>query len=454
MIIANRIERIEFVGIAVIAAGVLFIPFQGVGSFYIRSITATGLCDLCWILVSPFLAFQLFLGWQKLRQSYLFGAILAMAASQILACFLAPSPLAEWRSIARQLMFILLTGGLGILLTKARYRIRIIRWFIGGGLAAALISLVGYIVVLLTGDVVEGANSFIFVSKNPLFSYWPRLAGTFGISPQHLGEYQLVLLTVMLYYFGSDGISLAKWKKLVSITIAITLLLLTFSYAWIGGVVLGAGILVFFHGRTHWVKWVSICGIALAVLFATWLMNVGWPTTLTDEDSRNGVPCERIDQYHQVIYFVNESKQRCHTKMIHWPYHHLMTSYLYSKIVTLRVIEENWIFGTGTSHYKQKAQQTIQDDFGTAIVVAYTSPHSLFLGSIATAGILGGASLLLFLAAIWKSKPKIHPKAWMATTPWLAIVGFILIGINIDVMANRSFWVLLGLVISQDIEGT
>jgi hypothetical protein len=220
---------------------------------------------------------------------------------------------------------------------------------------------------------------------------------------------------------------------------AAALLTLTFSFAWIGGLVLSVGTLAkrLPRGRSVWIIGSGACILALAV--ASWAMNVGPPLS-SDSELHSPQPCAP----HYVSVIAGDPTV-CHYSLRTWPYRRRATTYEVAKEASLAAITAHPATGVSHSGFGDFANQQFAEHHGSGATTGlhYTTPHGTFLGVPARSGLLGALALIALLVAIWRRRdtdPR-NPRCWI----WLGLVALLAIGVNIDVERLRQTWLLLGL---------
>ncbi len=447
-------HRLQKAGVYLSALGVFTLAFKGIGRTEFRFLFGISLVDVCWALASPALLVTIWRNRRPLLKSPVFLSVLALAASQILASLLSENPTAEWRTIARQCLFVTVVGGMGSLARKEEDCALLRKSMLLAASIAISISLVGFAWIVLSGNLTGGVNPFVFMSANPIFDKWPRLTGTYGHSPEHFGEYLITVLAVLLSHVKPSNISSMTLRDKLSSLILLVALGLTFSFALVGGVVISAGVIGFLSTRSRPPRALLVVGTMVIVGAAAILMNLGSPTMRTLEEVERGIPCTEFDVHHTAFAIDTDDPRLCHPILQTRPRPSLTSMYFHAKQTALAIIEDHVLFGTGFEQYTEHARRRFHERFGTTQGLFYWSPHCFYLHAPATAGIPGGIALLVFLFAIWRARPSVREDTRskdVAKLPiWLGIVAFLTIGINIDIVTNRNLWFLICLLVAAE----
>ena len=197
-------------------------------------------------------------------------------------------------------------------------------------------------------------------------------------------------------------------------------------------------------------------------------MNIGMPEDVSEEVEVAGIPCDQLDTAHKLFAYeeteyIEKSKKkhapygaRCYPQYVDWPYGSLVTTYGYGKKVAAQIIQSNWLLGTGYASYPEYVEAIEKAEFGDRRVASYRYPHCTYLTEFATAGILGMAAFLFFIVSIFQMRPNAirHERGSIQERAaiWLGVIGFLLIGINLDVMTTRSFWFLLAILLGIEMD--
>ncbi|MDJ0761893.1 MAG: hypothetical protein QNJ97_02800 [Myxococcota bacterium] len=434
-----------------LALGAFLLPFWGIGHFNLQD---SGLpilpVDTCLIVAA---IFQITAAWRlktQIIKNPINVAVLGIAVSHVIAGLLSEDPFEELRTIARQFVFVGCVVAIFTLERSGKKSSvqRVWQGFIIGGVIALKLSLLGYLFMLSGGGFQDGVNPFVFTSTNPLFDRWPRLSGTFGHSPQYLGQYAVALLAVMLAYYTKGDARIGIWKWL---TVALTgvCLILTFSWAWIGGAIILAGFLIQrYHLAALW-RTSIIAAVVIGTLAATWIMNIGLPFPIEQRQEMDPIPCAAFDTWHRVNAEYDGEPKMCQPMAAFWPYERLQTTYLYAKRTAVEIAWENRWTGIGFRQYATAANDRFHRDFRTQNGTHYETPHCDTLRAVATAGLFGLSAFLFYVVVILTWNPYRHNGPASYLYLWLGLIGFLVLGINVDVMHQRYLFFIIGFFSSQ-----
>ncbi len=323
----------------------------------------------------------------------------------------------------------------------AWHRQSIVKAMAYGGLGVTVLSLIGYVGRLVLGDLDPGNDAFVLVQPHPVFDMVPRMTGTYGRSPQHMGEYAITVLALAAY-LRSEEPQRKLWRWLSGA--AAICIVLTFSFAWVGVVPLALYALrprLLRLGRAWWVA--ALFGGAGGVGLACWLVVVGLPAT------GGNAPCISMDSAHVVTARIDELPYRdaqCRYLTESQPYEHRLTPYHSALIASARAIRKAPLLGVGRERFAAHGDSAIEQRHNLPTDASrgvYRSPHSMWLGIPALNGLVGwlGGGLVLF--GLWRIRPSRRPEtAWL----WCGCIGLAAIGLLIDVHYQRHGWILLGLV--------
>jgi hypothetical protein len=430
-----------------VAAGGVCLGIQGIGQWSWRSFLPFNIIDFFWML-----GFALTLALAVARRRAGLGnrfvlAILALAAAFAVSGLVSEDSAGAARDIVRQFLMAASVWTVSQVASRREHRDLILRVFVIGGVVATAVSLVGYLVVAIACGDQQGILPFVFASGHPLFDGWPRLSGTHGHSPQHFGEFLMVLMAMAsVPLFAADRLRAILPRSVVVAGLSGLALLLTFSFAWVGAAVALSG-LAAARLRSPMGRIVLGIAIAVTVVLATAKMNYGPATGLTDEQALEGLPCETVNPDHQVVAF---ERDRCLVSVVDWPRRSIETLYAAAKLTAIEAFSRHPVLGVGPGGFERVARDAIRDRFGTERGVYYDTPHSLYLYAVSSGGIVGGLALVFLMGVIFGGRPsRVEGDPRSETTYraiWWVVVAFLVLGINVDVITYRSFWFLIGLL--------
>ncbi len=441
------VDRVERLSAAFLAAGVVCLGFQGIGPWSWRTFLPFNLVDFFWML-----AFALAVAVAVARRKVGFAnrivpAVLVLAAAFAVSGLLSEDPTGAARDIVRQFLMVASVWTIARVSSREESRSLILRVFVVGGVAATVVSLIGYLVVVLVRSEPDGILPFVFTSAHPLFDGWPRLSGTHGHSPQHFGEFLAMLMAIAsIPLFAAPRFRTARLRHFVAVGLAGLALLLTFSFAIVGAAIALAGLAALrLTNRT--LRFGLGIAVLLAIVLATMTMNIGRETDLTTEEALGGVPCETVDSHHEVVAF---DRGVCLVSVVDWPHRSIETLYAAAKRTAIAVFVHNPILGVGPGGFDRAARDSTREKLGTDRGAYYETPHNLYLYALSTAGTVGGLALLFLLFSIFSLRPSRvggDPRAGAEYRAiWWMTVAFLVLGINVDVITYRGFWFLLGLL--------
>ena len=304
---------------------------------------------------------------------------------------------------------------------------QLLRALVSGGVLALVLGLVGY---GLDASGILPDLGFAFRSLHPLVPF-PRLVGTFRESPEHMGEFLVVYLVVVLLSELRSRARVALFM-LGGVTLA-----LTFSFSWVGAFVLAGAASVHRLRRG-----LLVASGAVLFLALSWVMNFSLPGPVIVEST----PCAQIDLSHHVTTVSPGPHPQCIEHGQRWPYAAPKTLYGEAKLFALTLIAQHPLFGVGPEGFRERMQQRSERPDGSRIG-HYVSPHSTYLGALVDAGLFGGLALAAMLWALVARRPDRRDAVGFLL--FWAVVAILVIGFNIDVLRQRHLWVLLGLVAAR-----
>lgn len=288
----------------------------------------------------------------------------------------------------------------------------------GGGLALGL-SLLGWGL-----DRATGLQWFSDSAPHHVFGGWPRLFGTLVGSPQRCGSFAVYWLALLLAV-GPAPERGQRLRRRLCLALAGCVLLLTLSYAWLGGAVLAAG-----HVVRRW-RAVAVLAAALAVCAASVPIHVGPPSA--ELQGR----CAELDARH--LLAVRIARGQCRRLSFSG---RALSLYWEAKRVSWRAWSEQPWTGVGYVGFADYSRRAFQQEYG-APGIHYTQPHGVFHGLPAKHGVLGLLALLGWLVAL--------ARGWRGSSWDWGVVAFLVIGLHIDVDRLRELWVLLGFMLAAQL---
>ncbi|MEY2935667.1 MAG: hypothetical protein RL033_6416 [Pseudomonadota bacterium] len=283
----------------------------------------------------------------------------------------------------------------------------------GGGLALGL-SLLGWWL-----DRATGLSWFSDLAPHHVFAGLPRLFGTFGGSPQRCGSFAVYWLALLL----AMRSSLPRRLWALALAVGASALLLSMSYAWLGGLVLAAVQLP----RRWRTSMLVVAALAVGVASV--------PIHLGPESPPLRGPCPELDAQHLLAVYTGRGQcQRLS------PSGRAITLYREAKRVSWQAWRERPWVGVGYVGFADFSRRAFQREYG-APGIHYTQPHGVFHGLPAKHGVLGVLALLVWLAAL--------VRGWRGSSWDWGVVAFLVIGLHIDVDRLRELWALLGFLLSE-----
>jgi hypothetical protein len=312
-----------------------------------------------------------------------------------------------------------------------------------GGIGTVAVSLVGYL-AHLRGPL--GVLPFRYASRHPVLGSVPRLSGTFGHSPQHFGEY-LIVLGAMGGVASESGRRRLGIAALVAAAVALAL---TVSWASVAGMV---ALLAWYAARGGVSAGARIAVLSAAGALAcagTWMVNVGPPAPGVAE-GRIVVPCREVRPDHLLAAVEGSWKAptRCMQLGVTSPYPHFMTLYAAAKHASLEAFRAAPVVGVGAEGFRSTARRWSTSAMESQKVAHYDSPHATYLGALATGGLLGGITVLAILGAfLWVVVRA--PRHGAKLAAGAGVLGLLVVGLDIDILHLRHLWVLTALLGALD----
>jgi hypothetical protein len=340
--------------------------------------------------------------------------------------------------------------------TRNEHRRTVLLGFVVSGAVATAVGVLGYAGAVILGASAGADAPFVHVGEIPLAGKLPRLTGLLGDSPQRMGEYLVVLLAVGLGLPDQDWRPRLRWLRGPAIGLTSLALVLTFSHAWVGGLLVAGGYALISQQRSPPIRVLVVVALVASLAASFWLVNVGLPAPEAPGKAVAGGPCDEFDMEHTVVLVTDPDRALCRPLLAAGaPYPAYLTTYLHAKRTALVVFSAFPWTGSGAAGYAAAADDVFDREFGGLFGSRYDSPHCTYLHAIATAGIPGGLALVLFLWAVWRARPGGRRDEPSEVTrarigPWLGVVALLAIGVNIDILSLRHFWFMVGLLAACD----
>lgn len=289
--------------------------------------------------------------------------------------------------------------------------------WLGGGSALGL-GLLGWVL-----DLWMGSSRFSEHGLHPVFSGLPRLFGTFAGSPERLGSFTVYWLALVLATCAVEP----AWRRRGSLVLGGAALLLSMSYAWVGGMLLAASRV---PGRLR--RW-AVGAALLAVLVAS------VPIVRGPESAESSGPCRALDVSHYLALRLAPGQCRRIARD-----GRALTAYREAKRVSWLAFREHPLVGVGYAGFPDVAERWFVASYGGR-GIHYTQPHGIFHGLAAKHGLLGVLGLVAFLAALWRG--------WRNSIWDWALLGFLAIGLHIDVDRLRELWLVMAFLLAEQLAG-
>jgi len=289
-----------------------------------------------------------------------------------------------------------------------------------GGTIALVASLAGW-----GADVALGLGKFSYEGAHPIFAQLPRLSGTFHGSPQRCGSFAVFYLCVVLSLAGTDTTRrrVLRWCGAVGVLA----LLLSMSYAWVGGLMLAA-LAVPARWRSR-----ALTAAALVTLVASIPISIG-PRSVAIQKG-----CHELDSDHYVVTVADPEHCTRPTRA-----GRAVTLYSEAKRASLRAFVSAPWRGVGFTGFAEFSRQAFRTEYGQQ-GSHYEQPHGILHGLAAKHGVLG---LLLFPLFAWALR-----RGWR-NSPWdWGVLAFATIGLHLDVDRLRELWVLWGFLLGAQAAG-
>jgi hypothetical protein len=416
------------------------LPLQAVGTWQfprVIGIPTQTLLLLCGALLLLPLAIRRL---DQLLRSPLLYACALLAVVECLLAFVQPQMDTSLRAAVRPLTMIAVVTALSAASESPQCFRSFIIGACAGGAATILVSLAGYFVLW---GAPSGIRPFRYLGTHYLFPSVPRLSGTFGHSPQHFGEYLVFVMAAAGLWTG-----LGSRKGYWVLGLSSLALMLTFSWAWIGGLIVVTALVVPRLESRRAMRTIILSIVCLLALLGAWLVNFGLPVSTASRGSAV-VDCRQADVDHHVTVTRNAAQLQptlCVQRIDAHPYPHRRTLYAEAKLAAIDVFRNAPGLGVGPAAFRSRAQARVSDLLPGSNASFYDSPHCTYLGALALRGMAGGIALAFLLFALGWTAIR-SGRAQPATIVLWAIAGFLVIGVNIDILAQRHLWALLGLAV-------
>jgi hypothetical protein len=251
----------------------------------------------------------------------------------------------------------------------------------------------------------------------------PRLFGTFAGSPERLGSFTVYWLALVL----STSRAGPRWSRGGSLALGAAALLFSMSYAWVGGMLLAAS-----RARARVRPW-AVGAAVLTVLIAS------VPIVRGPESAELSGPCRGLDVSHFLA--LRLAPGRCRRIAVGG---RALTAYQEAKRVSWLAFREHPFAGVGYAGFPEFSRQRFVASYGGQ-GIHYRQPHGIFHGLAAKHGLLGLLGLCAWLAALWRG--------WRDSIWDWAVLGFLAIGLHIDVDRLRELWLALGFLLAEQLAG-
>jgi hypothetical protein len=372
-----------------------------------------------------------------LTKNALFSVVGVFAVLQLVRSIVVENPFADPKTIVRELAFVAVVGGLGVVTSSSQGRAVVEKALIAGGVIAVSVSLSGFIASVIARNPSPLVAGFHFASKNNVIGGLPRLTGTSGGSPEHMAEYLVLLITVVVSKLRENTSKRSLQALLLAST---TALVATLSWAWVAGVTVAAGC-VRKYRRLAW---------SLVVVFAVVMslfVNFG---TKTEEPFVGYRDCATLDVEHDVTIVSAKEPERCRPVFATWPVRSPLKMYWEAKRTALSAFIRHPFIGVGASHYGNVARGIFAEKYALApgeSVNLYETPHCLYLGAAVETGVLGLIVSVLLVGVVVQTVRGERAGAVYASL----VLGYLLVGINIDILEIPSSWFALGFVVGSQL---
>jgi hypothetical protein len=287
-----------------------------------------------------------------------------------------------------------------------------------GGAAALGLGLLGWLL-----DLGTGSSRFSEHGLHPVFSGLPRLFGTFAGSPERLGSFTVYWLALVL----ANSAAQPRACRRGLLGVGAVALLLSMSYAWVGGMLLAGS-----RAPAPLRRW-AVGAALLAVLVAS------VPIVRGPESAELSGPCRTLDVSHYLA--LRLAPGRCRRIVSDG---RAVTAYQEAKRVSWLAFGEHPFAGVGYAGFPEFSERRFVASYGGP-GIHYTQPHGIFHGLAAKHGVFGLLGLCAWLLGLWRG--------WRDSTWDWAVLGFLAIGLHIDVDRLRELWLALAFLLSEQLAG-
>jgi hypothetical protein len=272
-------------------------------------------------------------------------------------------------------------------------------------------------------DLWMGSSRFSEHGLHPVFSGLPRLFGTFAGSPERLGSFTVYWLALVLAAPRDEP----AWGRRRSLVLGAVALLLSMSYAWVGGMLLAAS-----RAPKRWRRG-ALAAVALAIVVASVPMLRG------PAGAELSGRCRALDVSHYLA--LRLAPGRCQRIASAG---RAVTAYREAQRVSWLAFRERPLAGVGYAGFPEVSERYFVASYGGS-GIHYTQPHGVFHGLAAKHGLLGLAGLCAWLVALWRG--------WRDSIWDWAVLGFLAIGLHIDVDRLRELWLVLAFLLAEQLAG-
>lgn len=406
------------------------LPFYAVGTHRVRSALRMELWDAVLLVGLPSLAWHAVTVVRGRRWSSgdpllcaLGGLCVAALVSELRADAHAIYPF--WLSVVP-----LLAAGTVAMAARLGALEQIVAWGVRGGTWALGLSLVAYLVALWPGSP-PALDLFFFRSAHPVFDGVPRVTGTMGTHAAWLGEYAVGLVALCL-------VDRQQGRTLPLLLGGLTLLL-SFSFAWFGGLVLLAAWLRRERGARGSARVLGVAAPVGAAL-AVGLMWLGVPGRLP----ASGASGAQLDPVHMLAR-CDGTHTRCEPVIQPRPFPHAMTHYALAAEIAAAAFRRDPLSGVGVGGYPPFAEAHVRAHLGPGLHAFYRAPVGLPAAVAAHTGILGLLALAGLLWALHGQRPGTRPEPRRYYLYW-GVIALLLVSLQSDFELRGPLWLLLGLL--------